>query len=111
MSDTPIISKDVLLKAQLPESTVDVPGVGRMRVRGLSRMEVLLARDRDRAGWEASLLTAGLVEPALTEDEVNIWREGATTDVVNTVVEAILGLSGMLKKAVEEAKTSFPEKQ
>lgn len=108
MSD-PIVSKDTLLKPRLTEGTVAIPGVGTVRIRSLSRAEVLTAGERDRTGWEVALLAAGVVEPDLTEDEVRQWRENAPPDTVNVVAEAILGLSGMLSTAVGEAKRSFPE--
>lgn len=106
-----IISKEAFLKTSLPEGTVDVPGIGTVRIRGLSRSEVMIAGERDKTGWEVALLALGIVEPELTEDEVRAWRETTTTRVVNTVTEAVLGLSGMLRTSLGEAKATFPEGQ
>lgn len=90
--------KERFLKARLPEKDVDIPGVGTVRVRGLSRAEAGKLKgflDDPEAG-EVFVLTAGLIDPALSEGEVREWLAGAPTDEVESVTNAILGLSGLL---------------
>jgi hypothetical protein len=107
MSSDPIISKETFLKSYLPEGTTDVLGIGVIRIRGLSRAEVLKASDMSREDREVAFLVAGIVEPELSEPDVRAWRESTTTRTVNAVVEAILDLSGMLERSAAEAKRSF----
>jgi len=109
MSDPAVVSKEVLLKPQLPEELVEVAGLGAVRVRGLSRAEVVTAQapDKDRNDFETALLTFGLVDPALTETEARQWRETALSKTVNDVSSAILRLSGLLPGAAKAAKRTF----
>jgi hypothetical protein len=101
--------KETFLKARLPEKEVDLDGVGTVRVRSLSRAEAGRLKDyTDNADdAEVYVLTVGLVDPALTEEEVRQWLQGATAGEVDIVTTAILGLSGLLGDAVGEARRSF----
>jgi hypothetical protein len=113
MSDL-IISKEALLKSGLPEETVTVDGLGTVRVRSLSRAEFLRVRQADAEGWEIGLVAAGLVEPALTEDEVRDWHNSVAPKVFDVLAGEILRVSGLRKAveevvaAVEDAKRNFP---
>lgn len=104
----PIVSKETFLKSQLPENTMEVPGVGTIRIRGLSRAEVLKFTGLDSNERENAWLAAGIVDPDLSEEDVRAWRESAISKTVNTVVEAILELSGMLERSEAELRRSFP---
>lgn len=105
-----MIDKETFLKARLPERTVDLPGVGEIRVRGLSRAEAGLLRTfgENVDGAEVFVLAAGLVAPDLTEDEVRQWLTVVPAEEVETVSAAILGLSGLTGNPVGEAERSFP---
>lgn len=109
MSDEPIISKEALLKGNLPEEVVTVEGLGVVRVRSVSRDEYMRLRQSDATGWEIGLVTFGLVEPALTEDEVREWRAAVTPQVFDDLAGEVLRVSGLRKTSVGEAKRSFPD--
>lgn len=111
MSDDLVISKEAFLKSGLPEETVTIDGLGTVRVRSLSRAEFLDVREKDTVGWEIGVVTCGLVEPALTEDEVKQWRETTTPRVFDDLAGEVLRVSGLRAAAVGEAKRSFPEGQ
>lgn len=107
------MDKAALFKERLPEAEVDLPGVGTVRVRGLTRAEVLHVRkatdsenmDGDRAlVLERKLLTKAMVDPVLTEAEVGKWQETATPGELEPVIEKVQILSGLLK---EEAKSNL----
>ena len=67
--------KELLFKSRLPEAEVDMPGLGVMRVRGLTRTEALHCRGTtDLATVERRMLALGLVDPVLTENEVKQWQ-------------------------------------
>jgi hypothetical protein len=118
MSEGPIVAKETLLKSHLPEGTVDLPGIGTVRIRGLSRAEVLAVAAMEPADREIRSISYGLVDPALNEDEAAAWRSNVTSDVVRILNEEVLRLSGMLvdatgetRPATEIAKRSFQEGQ
>ena len=103
--------KNLLLQPRLPEDTVDIPGVGTIRVRALSRAEVDQLRELkdDNAAAERMILAAGLVDPKLTEAEVGQWQQAATHGEVNAVAEVIGQLSGLYEGADKEAYKSASE--
>lgn len=111
MSDNPIISKETLLKGSLPEEVVTIEGLGTVRVRSLSRTEFMRVRQASTDGWEIGLVAHGLVEPALTEAEVEEWRNTVTPHVFDDLAGEVLRVSGLRKAAEEEAKRSFPPEQ
>ena len=92
------MDKELLLKPRLPEDDVEIPGVGTVRVRGLSRYEVLLAQREQPKGagaMERVILRFGLVDPELTEDEVTQWQKASPAGELEPVTRRIQALSGM----------------
>jgi len=99
--------KAKLLAFHLPEGTVDVPGVGQVRVRGLSRAEVLDFDDASQSAREARILAQGMVDPALTEGEAAAWRTTSVPDETNSVIQKIMELSGLMKGVAKEVYKEF----
>lgn len=107
------MDKELLFKPRLAEEDVNIPGVGTVRVRALSRAEVLMVRKAtDLAGdvdgpralvLERKMLAAAMVEPALTESEVGRWQQASAAGELEPVTEAIQRLSGMLPNSAKEA--------
>lgn len=102
------MDKTVLFQTRLPEEDVSIPGVGTVRVRALSRAEVLLVRkstddehmDGPRAlVLERKLLAKALVDPALSEAEVGHWQDAATPGEIEPVVTVVQRLSGLLQES------------
>jgi hypothetical protein len=98
------MDKEALFRPRLPEDDVQVPGVGTVRVRGLSRVEVLQARKAtDEATMdgprmltlERKMLAAALVDPALSEAEVGKWQAVAPAGELVPLIQAIERLSGL----------------
>lgn len=104
-----MIDKDQLLKARLHEEEVDIPGVGSVRVRALSRQEALILKDKEMAyeEMELKLLSMAVVEPVLTEDEVRQWQAASPAGELEPVTDAIQRLSGMVAKADNTAMHQF----
>jgi hypothetical protein len=94
-----VISKEQLLKAALPEAEVDLPGRGAVRVRSLTRAEALRLNQMEPEDAEVYALTAGLVEPVLTDTEVRTLLEATGATELQPVVDAIMELSGMRQGA------------
>lgn len=86
-----------LLKSRLGEKTVDIPGVGEVTVRGLSRGEVLLLQKSsgNPTQLEQKIVAVGMVEPSLTEKEVTQWQKAATSGEIDRIVSEINKLSGL----------------
>lgn len=109
------VSKDLLLKGRLSEETVELPGVGTVRVRGLSRREVLEVRkktdddaiDGPRAlALERHMVAAAMVDPVLTEDDVAAWQEAGGAGELDIIGGVIQRLSGLDNGAPKEAYKS-----
>lgn len=86
----------------LPEDTVEVPGMGTVHVRGLSRGEVFMMQKsradggiKDEAAWERRMLSIGLLDPAMTEDEVGTWQRVSPAGEMEPVGEKIRDLSAL----------------
>lgn len=103
------VSKEDLLKPRLPEADVDVPGLGTVRIRALSRGEVLKLREfTDLEVIERKIIATGMVAPSLTEEEVAMWADAAPAGDIEIVSEAIAKLSGLDKGAERSAVSTFP---
>lgn len=104
------IDKSELFKARLDVEDVEVGSLGTVKVRALSRSEVLAFRKRkvdDVGEMERVLVAAGMVEPALTEDEVQQWQDASSAGELEPVTRAISRLSGMDEGAAKEAVKRF----
>ena len=104
-----MIDKEALLRARFGEEEVEIPGVGAVRVRPLTRAEALRVRgeELDVAVMEQRLIAAALVEPKLTEAEVAQWQESAPAGELEPVINAIVRLSGLTVEAPKEAMRTF----
>ena len=110
------MDKDLLLKPRLAEDDIEIPGVGTVRVRALSRAEVLLVRKAtDNADsidgprvlvLERKMLAAAMVDPVLTEAEVGRWQQASAAGELEPVTTRIQQLSGLLP---ESAKAVYQE--
>lgn len=107
-----MIDKDTLLSKTrvVAHKTVTIPDVGDVKVRGLTRAEVIQCQDaEDTADMERRALVAGMVEPSLTAEEVAEWQSSGMSLAVDTVSGTILRLSRMLPGQDEEAEARFRE--
>lgn len=103
--------KSALKQKRLNERDVEIPGLGKMRVRGLTRSEALdmgvgTGQAVDLALVERKVLAKTLVDPVLTEDEVGEWQANSPANEINVVFEAVLEMSG-LKPELEVAKETM----
>lgn len=104
------VTKDLLLKPRLPEADVDLPGVGSVRVRGLSRAEGIEVQKLIDKGWdrmERKLLSLAMVDPPLTEAEVGEWQQASVGGEIEPVTQHVMELSGLMQGADKEAYKEF----
>ena len=92
-----MIDREVFLKAALPEAEVDLPGVGPVRVRGLTRAEVVALQGfkADVGAVERRIIALGLVDPALGPDDVDVWYDTAPAGMTDLIVNEVSRLSGL----------------
>lgn len=95
--DNMAISRELFLKAAVPEDVVDIPGLGPVRVRGLTRLEVigLQSMPKDTGLIEKRIIRLGLVDPVLTDDDVDAWYDVAPAGHTDLIVDAVSRLSGL----------------
>lgn len=103
-----MIDKETFLKAVLPEETLSLPGVGDVRVRGLTRQEAVnLSHAKGNVpALECLIIKLGLVEPVLTSDEIKTWYESSPSGLTDLIVNAVTRLSSLDEGA---AKSGLPE--
>lgn len=91
-----MIDKADLFVPRLPQDDIEIPGVGTVRVRGLSRHEAVVMQAQTGPGMsERKMLTFGLVNPMLTEDEAGRWQHASPAGELEPVTNRIAELSGM----------------
>jgi hypothetical protein len=84
-------------------SRVDIPGVGVVVIRTLSRAEFLSASKLDDTmAQERRILSLAMVEPALTEAEVGQWQASSPPGEINAIAMAVNTLSGIGPGAEKE---------
>lgn len=100
------MDKEQLFKSRLEERDVDVPGVGTVRIRALSRAEILRVKDKpmDGSKMERMLLSMAMIDPELTEFEVGEWQAASGAGEIETVSKEIIALSGL---EVDSAKSAY----
>lgn len=107
-------SIDDLTAVSLDEDDVELPDGSLVRVRALSRAEVLRIQksarngaDADAAAIERMTLAAGMVRPRMTEAQAGAWQAATKAgDVIGRATAKIRELSGMDSDAPREAYKS-----
>jgi len=107
------MDKSALLKPRaetpsgMPEADVDVPGVGTVRVRGLSRWELITAQKLEGKTLEQErfILSKAMLDPQMGEDDIAAWQKVSGPMEINAVAEKVNELSGIGKGA---AKSGVP---
>jgi hypothetical protein len=88
---------------------VDIPGVGVVKIRALSRWEMIQAgkyAEGDDMQQERFILATAMTDPVMGEDDVAAWQKSSLPSEINAVAMAINELSGLGKGA---AKSDVPE--
>lgn len=92
------IDKETLLKRRFGVEEVEIPGVGTVEVRPLSRAEALQLQDKGEMSvleMERLLVSLAMVSPQLSEDEVGVWQENSPAGELQPIAEVITRISGM----------------
>lgn len=105
-----LLSRREATNSGFPEDDVEIPGIGTVRVRGLSRFEVFhlqTVNGKGPAAIERLTISMGLVDPQMTEDEIKAWQKVAPIAELQPIVEAISRLSGIGPDAAKQAYKDF----
>lgn len=104
-----VVDKAALLTKRFGAEDVEVPGVGTVQVRALTRAEALSVQgvEMDAETLEQKLIAMALVEPHLTEAEVKEWQGIASAGEIQVIVEAIVRISGMEGYSAKAAYANF----
>lgn len=116
-----MIGKEALLAKRVETTTLEVPDVGTIEVRQLSRSEALQASKlQDKQGVETAerfVLTCALVDPELTNAEVKDWMANSSFGEINDIVNAVHRFSGIAEDeeqegaSQKEAMIDFPNER
>ena len=104
------MDKKALIARTTPTTTVPIPGVGEVTVRGMTRGELADATADKPEETERKILAMCMVDPQLTEEEAGQWQNAAPAGEILDVVEAInrlSGLAGRQERAEKEAYKSL----
>jgi hypothetical protein len=108
------MDKDALLSPRTDhphgqdEDDVTVDRMGVVRVRGLSRDEVLgIQKAKSTLELERKAIALGLVDPTMTEAEVGQWQRVSRGGEMEPVIDRIRELSGLADDAEKQAMRTF----
>lgn len=112
--DHQVVDKAALLAAtEFETADVEIPKMGYVTVRGMSRAELhrvrTLGEDKGLKTAEAFMVERAVVEPKFTADEVEQWFKKPAGRYIDRIVEKINDLSGVEEGAGKEATERFLE--
>lgn len=103
------VDKEALLQRRLKQEDVEIPGVGSVTVRSLSRAEAqkIHGVGMDPGVLERKMLAMAMVDPVMTEDEIEVWQQSVDVGELSLVVDAVIGISGMEVATPKELMQQF----
>jgi hypothetical protein len=103
------VDKTALLGQKFGYEDVEIPGVGMVRIRALTRSEAIKIQGEELIAeiMECKLLALAMVEPKMTEEEIQEWQDTSPAGQMQPVVKAILKASGMVEEVTREAYDDF----
>ena len=78
---------------------VELPGGGEVKIRALTRNEVIEASELDPTGRANYYVATALVEPKLSVDDVAAWAETGAAGDLMAITDAVGRLSHMVEGA------------
>lgn len=92
------------------EEDFELPSGLTVRIRPLTRMEVLIIGKRDLPTdkKEAAFMSKAMVLPAMSEEDVKRWQTNSATGDMQELTERVQEISGMTKKGAKATAEEFP---
>lgn len=107
-----LLSRRANTDTGFPEDDVLIPGFGAVRVRGLSRFEVLhiqtVAKGRSDLA-EQLTVSHGCIQPTFSQAEVRRWQKVSVAGEIGELSAKIGALSGVFAGAAKAAYVEFEE--
>jgi hypothetical protein len=95
-----VLTREEILAKAVDQEVVNLPSGGQVKVRGLTRDEALNVQEAEGTAARDNLtISQGLVEPALTVEDVAAWAATAPAADSIEISRAIARLSGMSEGA------------
>jgi hypothetical protein len=104
------MDKSALTTPRVPTGEVEIPGVGTITIRGLTRFELLLAgktSGEDSVVMERKMLAFAMVDPEMSEKDAEEWQKASPAGELAPVVAKVNELSGIGHEAQKEAYKSL----
>jgi Fe2+ transport system protein FeoA len=102
------MEKELLFKPRLKEEDYEIPGVGTIRIRALSRDEAYAVQSvKATEAQERKILSFGMVDPTITETEVFKWQQASPAGEIEGISTRISQMSGLSPEADKESYKSF----
>jgi hypothetical protein len=95
------ITREQLLAERFGVRDYEIPDVGTVRVRPLTRSEALdvVGREMDKAEQEQLVLSQALIEPKMTMSDVAAWQSTSPAGEIQDLVQFVQQISGLAEGA------------
>ncbi|MEU5721572.1 hypothetical protein ABZ783_07095 [Micromonospora sp. NPDC047738] len=102
------LTRDQILARKIGKGTATLPDGSTVAIRALTRDEVLEAQESGRslADRDNFIISRGMTDPKLTEEEVAAWAAEADAGDLTSVSDGIAVLSGLKPGAGKESTKS-----
>jgi len=90
--------KQALLAKREVSAQVEIPGIGTVTIRPLTRGETLRLKDKSGAELERRAVAWALLDPQMSEAEVGDWQQVAPAGELQLVADKIQELSGLTQE-------------
>jgi hypothetical protein len=97
------VDKAALLAPRLPEDDIEIPGVGTIRVRALSRAEAMKVQRLPAKDRDAHQIALGMMDPPMSVDDVKQWAAASPAAEMEAVSRRIAELSGVLTEGAQKS--------
>lgn len=98
-----MVDKHALMAPRLPEDDVEIPGVGTVRVRALSRAEAMSVQRLAKKDQDVHTIALGMMDPPMSVDDVQRWAEASPAGEMEAVARRIAQLSGVLTEGAQKS--------
>lgn len=98
-----MVDKKALMAPRLPEDDVEIPGVGTVRVRALSRAEAMSVQRLAKRDQDAHTIALGMMDPPMSVDDVRQWAAASPAAEMEAVARRIAELSGILTEGAQKS--------
>jgi hypothetical protein len=103
------LTRSQILARKVGTEEVTLDGGATVTVRGITRKQAeTIQAAEEGVVRDATMISLGLVSPALSVDDVATWFESAPAGDAKTLSAAIMRLSGMTDEAGKDATKSVP---